>query len=279
ASNSHLVRGPQYAPDYEFHELGHGYLFVKYGGEQESTVNLLHVAVWNQKFGYSLDEAFRMSRGAANEHRTLDNTAVAWMTSFNFAPRKVPMAAGEKAYQLKGHAKYVDVARLFGWEGLSDYWYSINEDYEAGDEWSKHGTPIDTITLRLSEKVGVDLRPLLHFWGTPPEDPSALAAEIAASSLPASSEIYDTLMHYQSLVPADNAAFQQFALSWWGKQPSVDGYWTEREHARQWDSTEHLDKWPEPIRPNGEMYTEAAAAELRATVQEIIDLYFPTGRP
>ena len=278
-ASSHLVKGPQFAPDYEFHEQEHAYLFVKYGGEMEPTVNLLHVAVWHQKFGFSLDEAFRASRGSSNEFQTLDTTAITWMTVFNFSTLKAPMAPAEKAYQLKGHAKFVDIARLFGWEVLNDFWYSINEDYENGIEWSKHGTPSDAITLRLSDKAKVDLRPLLHFWGIHPDDPSALAADIGASNLPPSAKIYDALAHYKSLVPKDNSAFQAFAMSWWGKQPSVNGYWTEREHARQWDSTTYLDRWPEPARPNGEMYTEATAADSRNRVQEIIDLYFPKGRP
>jgi hypothetical protein len=278
-ANSHLVRGPQFAPSYEFHEQGHEYLCVKYGGETESTVNLLHVAVMHQQFGMDLDTAFRTSRGVTNEYRTLNNTAVAWMTSFNFSPREVPMASGEKAYQLKGHAKYVDIAKLFGWEALNAFWYSINEDYENGIIWSKHGTPIDEITLRMSEVAEVDLRPLLHFWGIHPSDFNSLATAISAGNLPPSAEIYDRLMEYKSLVPANNAEFQAFALAWWEKQPSIDGYWTESEHARQWDNQSHEDRWSPPERPNGEIYDENAAAAARARVQEIIDLYFPQGRP
>ncbi len=277
-SGSHLIKGPQYAADYEFHEQGHAYGFVKYGGESESAVNLPHVAVWNQKFGYSLDKAFAGSRGyQGNDYRTLDNTAVAWMTSFNFSPRKVPMASGEKSYQLKGHAKFVDIARLFGWQALADFFYSIQMDYENDKPWN--GAPNDAITLRLSEKAKVDLRPLLHFWGTPPENPEQLAADIATRKLAPSPAIYDALVHYKSLVPKDNAAFQEFALKWWGKQPSINGLWTESEHARQWDNTPHLEKWPVPERANGEIYDEQAASELRDTVQEIMDLYFPAGRP
>ena len=134
--------------------MGHAYLFVKFGGAQESTVNLLHVAVWNQKLGYGLDEAFRGSRNSnKNEHRTLDNTAVTWMTSLSFAAHR-PMAAGEKAYQLKGHAKFVDIARLFGWKVLGDFWQSWVTDFEAERPWSKHGTDSDTLSLRLSQKGG-----------------------------------------------------------------------------------------------------------------------------
>lgn len=258
----HLVRGPRYAPDYVFHEQGHGYGFVKFGGETESTVNLLHVAVWHQKFGYSLDEAFAASRGfQKNEHRTLDNTAVAWMTSLSFAAKR-PMAAGEKAYQLKGHAKFVDIARLFGWKPLNDFWRSWNEDFEAGRPWSKHGTDIDKLSLRLSQMAGVDLTPLLQFWGTPPRDGRALKAAVAAEKLPPSARVYDALMGYKSLVPENNQAFRDFALKWWGKQPSSKGYWTEREHAEQW-----------------EQFNEKSSVQIRHTVQEIIDLYFLNGRP
>lgn len=260
--NHYLVRGPQYAPDYVFHEQGHGYGFVKFGGETESTVNLLHVAVWHQKFGYSLDEAFAASRNMQNnKHRTLENTAVTWMMSSNFANRR-PMNPDEKAYQLKGHAKFVDIARLFGWKPLNDFWHSWNEDFEAGRPWSKHGTDIDKLSLRLSQKAGVDLTPLLHFWGTPPRDPKALKAAAAAEKLPASAAVYNALMHYKSLVPKDNREFRDFAGKWWGKQPSAKGFMTEREHAAQWED-----------------FNEETSAQIKKTVQEIIDLYFPDGQP
>jgi hypothetical protein len=238
---------------------------------------LLHVPVWHRKFGYDLDYAFAASCGyQGNPNRTLDNTAVTWMTVFNFSPREVPMAEGEKAYQLKGHAKFVDIARLFRWEALGNFWYSINEDYENGIIWSRHGSDIDDLILRWCESVGVDLRPLFHFWGTHPVNANALAAAIVAENLPASAEIYDTLVRYKSLVPEDNQAFQDFALNWWGHQPSINGYWTEREHARQWDD-EVL--WDPQLLPNGEIYDEDSCARIKAVIDGLLDLYFPGGRP
>ena len=274
--NHYLVRGPQNAPDFLFHEEGHGYLFVKFPGEMESTVNLLHVPVWHRKFGFDLDYAFAASRGYhGNPNRTLDNTAVTWMTSFNFSPREVPMHKAEKAYQLKGHAKFVDIARLFGWEVLGAFWYSINEDYENGIYWSRHGSDIDKLILRWCESVGVDLRPLFHFWGTHPGNPAALEAAIASENLPASAEIYDLLVKYKSLVPADNAAFQTFAFNWWGHEPNINGYWTETEHARQWDTQIRREQDAnDQQRPNGEIYTEDSAAEIRAVIDGLLDLYF-----
>jgi len=265
--NHYLLKGPQYAPHQVFHEEGHGFHFVKFPGEMESNVNLLHVAVWNQAFGYDLDTAFRNSLGfGSNAHRTLDNTALAWMTSFNFVEQD-PMHEAEKAYQLKGHAKFVDIARLFGWEGLNAFWHSINVDYENGITWSRHGSDIDDLILRWSESVGVDLRPLFHFWGVHPRNAGALKAAIDAENLPESEQIYHTLLKYKSLVPSDNSDFREFALDWWGKQPSLDGYWTESEHAKQWDDA------------SGQMFDEETALLIEDTVQYIIDLYFPDPFP
>lgn len=255
-ANSYLVRGPQYAPDYEFHELGHAYKLTKFPGETESDVNLLHVPVF-QEFGYTLDEAFRASR-SGREYVTLDTTAIAWMMCDNFLNGNI-MEQAEKQYALKGHAKFVEVARLFGWDRLSNYFKSFNEDYENGvtvvDE-------VDSLLLRLSNQVGIDARPLFHFWGVLPVDAAALDSSIQAANLPGSRLIYDTLVHYKSLVPPDNATFRTFANGWWGRQPLDTGYSEERNHANRWAA-----------------YDATMAAATAARAQTIIDLYFPSGRP
>ena len=82
------------------------------------------------------------------------------------------------------------------------------------------------------------------------------------------------------IVPADNAAFQTFALSWWGHQPNPTGLWTESEHGRQWDETPWFEQNNDvENRPNGEIYVEASAAEIRGYVDTILGRYFPNGRP
>jgi hypothetical protein len=241
------------------------------------------VPVYHDKFGTSLDYAFASSRGfQGNPNRTLDNTAVTWMTVFNFSPREDPMATAEKVYQLKGHAKFVDIARLFGWQVLGDYWYSFNYDYE-------NSNPIDTsddgLILRLAIAVGVDVTPLLHFWGIHPQNASALAADIAAEGLQQSTEIYDLLVYYKTLVLVDNAAFQTFVYNWWGHEPNVDAAWTEVEHARQWDTTSYWQGrgWDysgtDPAQADGEIYNEATCDRIKAVVDAFIELYFPDGNP
>ncbi len=258
----YLIRGPQYRTDdaqVEFHEQGHGYFFDKFPGEVESNVNLPFVPVLHRKFGVNLDTAFRASLGDGNTYRTLETTAMAWMTVFNFSPRKVEMADGEKAYQLKGHAKFVDIARIYGWGVLGDYWKSFVTDSENGINYA---TDSDSLLLRLSRNVGADIRPLFHFWGIYPQNATNLRTAINNAGLVAPVEIHDRLVRYKSLAPANNAAFRDFATRWWTRQPSPDGFWEEREHATQWDS-----------------YNENSALGITNRVQELIDLYYPNGRP
>ncbi len=280
--NNYLVRGPgnnYHGANIELHEQGHAYFFPKFGGEVESTVNLPHVPAMHRMFGYTLDEAFRGSLGFTNADRTLDNTAITWMTSFNFSPREMPMHVAEKSYQLKGHAKFVDIARLFGWDGFGDYWRSFMQDDADG---VSYGAGTDDLLLRLSRNVGRDIRPLFHFWGIHPQNPASLGNAIAAENIPPSPEIFALLHHYKGIVPADNAAFREFGQGWWNKpEPNINGFWTETEHARQWD--ERIRRSGDGhIRTDitvGEMYVEACADQVRGRVQALIDLYFPGGSP
>ncbi len=276
---NYFTRGPDASPNathIEVHEQGHAYRFPKFNGNTEVEVNIAHVAVQQRLFGRTWDVAFRAGTGQSHTFRTLDNTAVKWMTSFSFSPINRSMQTGEKAYQLKGYAPFVEIARLFGWEGLGDYYRSFMEYGESGDNDEKH--------LRMARHVGWDTRPLLHFWGLRILNSAELAAAIDAEGIPPSAEIYDLLVHYKSLVPPDNAAFQDFAYSWWGGVPSPNAFWTQTEHARQWDQSDYFTDWPNRTQQRADItineeYIEACAQQVRDRVQEIIDLYFPHGRP
>ena len=283
-AGSYLLNGPQNAPYYFFHEKGHGYGFPKFGGESESNVNLLHVAVLNRGFSVDMDYAFADSLGfAGNANRTLDNTAVTWMTSFNFTPRELAMADWEKAYQLKGHAKFVDIAQLFGWEKVNAFYKVMTDQYDANG--TKPTPSNDDLILQMAQVVGEDIRPLLHFWGIFPSDPAALEASIQAASLPVSNKVYDRLVYYKSLVPANNAEFQAFTQAWWGAVPSINGAGTEREHARQYDGTNYWEPnfWTysgtDPNQLDGEIYNPDTAARIQARVDALLAQYFPGGDP
>ena len=259
----YLVTTPKNADYYEFHEMGHGYLAPKFEDDTESNVNLLHVAVLNRKLGFSLDEAFMKSRASRNPNLTLDMTAICWMMCANFKNNK-PMNWLEMQYQLKGHAKFVEMARLFGWEVLNDFWKDYMVDLVAIEDTFPYKTNNDdAMLLRLSKSAGVDIRPLFQFWGLHPDDPAALQKSIEAENLLPSMDIYRTLKKYQSLIPADKAEFQTFATVWWGgKQPTAKGQMTEQWHAAIWDT-----------------YDQAYVTRIDTNVDTIIDQYFPDGPP
>jgi hypothetical protein len=257
----HLVAGPRKAHSYEFHEKGHGFLFTKYVGDREAAVNFPHVAVFNRAFGVDLQESFRSSRGVTNKFKTLETTAVEWMMIDSFV-NKTGMKNYERQYQLKGHAKFVDIVRLFGWKPLDNFWKSINQDFEDGKPWPRDVKETDKYTMRISEQAGYDLRPLIHFWGILTQDKKGTDAAVKKAGLKPSAKIYDLLVKYKGLVPKNNKEFREFALKWWEKQPSPKGFTTERNHAARWDS-----------------YDEKEAEKVRKVVQEIIDDYFPNGRP
>lgn len=95
------------------------------GCPTNKAADLLHVAVQNQQFGRSLDEAFAESRNMqGNKNRTLDNTAVA-------AIHLTPGTCGAGfAAEPQGAGAPVEVARImdikahcldFNWEAVRRY--------------------------------------------------------------------------------------------------------------------------------------------------------------
>ena len=248
----YLIRGPQYSPHTTFHELGHASSITKFNGETESAVNLLHVAVLNRKFGVDLDTAFARSLGSRGE-MTLDQAALTWMVTEHFRQSQ-PMAATEMMYQHRGHAKYVDIAKLFGWEALSRFWHSVQIDYTHGISYPKNADPADSRILRMSKAANADLTPLIHFWGVPPEAPDTLKTQMAQAGLKPSQAIYDRLLHYESIIPMSHEAYMVHFNTL---------------HPR---GAKTNDK---PI----EDYQERNGLQAREALRKILNRYFPAGRP
>ena len=64
-----------------------------------------------------------------------------------------------------GHAKYGDMARLFGWQFIKDFYIQESEDIESGIPSSlcqQTLTGSDDRTFRFSLKAEVDLTPLIR---------------------------------------------------------------------------------------------------------------------
>ena len=265
-SNHWLLKGPQSAGQTIFHELGHAHLFTKFRGEVEAVVNLPYVAVLNRGFDVDLDTAF--GRSFSKPYVSLDQAAIMWMVTDNFRNGK-PMdisnsQRNEVRYQHRGYGKYVEIVNLFGWKPLADFWHSVNLDYLRGIEYPRNSDPTDSRILRLSKKAGADLTPLIHFWGVQPENRTALKKTMIEHGLKPSPLIYDRLIHYKTLIPMNNAEFAS--------------------HARI-VNPRGIRKGRNPLYGEGWYYTrlpkyeESHGVAAQAALQEIIDLYFPGGRP
>ena len=265
-SNHWLLKGPQSGGATIFHELGHAHKFTKFKGEVEAVVNLPFAAVLNQGFGVDLDTAF--GKSCHNPNVSLDQAAIMWMVTQNFRDGK-PMdisnsPKNQVRYQHRGYGKYIEIANLFGWKVLEDFWHSVNVDYMKGIKYSRNADPTDNRILRLSKQAGVDLIPLIHFWGVQPENRNALRKEMSKNDLKHSAKIYDRLMHYKTIIPMDNAEFVKHAKTIYpkgikkGKNPLFGEGWY---HA-------HMDK-----------YNQSHGDAAEKALQEIINTYFPDGRP
>lgn len=258
------LNGPKYAGYHHLHEFGHAAYITKFTGELESLVNLFYVPVHHRMFNVSLDEAFGRSIGNYGS-RTIgrDQAALGWILSENFqagnAMDGTNTSNNQMKYQHRGYGKYVEIAGLFGWDALSNFWHSVAVDYENGIEYSRNYDPADSRILRMSRAAGVDLTPLIHFWGIHPVNASSLKAGIAAEGLQKSALIYDRLVRYQTIVPMDATGFEAHYQAYKsGIKENTEG---DRYEAMRtgWNQT---------------------LGELSVSrVQDILDEYFPNGRP
>lgn len=250
------LNGPKFADYAVLHELGHACLISKFTGESEATVNLLNVPVHNIKFGVNIDEAFGRSMGNEGcKTVTRDQAALMWILSNKFRAGN-PMTVSDMNYQHRGYGKYVDIAALFGWEALGGFWHSVGVDYMNGIEYPTNLDPADNRILRMSRAAGADLTPLIHFWGVPAQNLASLKSAMLAEGLKPSAEIYDRIVHYQSIVPMNLTEFEAHYQAIKGAPRDQDWYDTMRT-----------------------AYTQAIGNTSVSRVQNIINLHFPTGRP
>lgn len=284
--DNYLVQGPKkYFKNKTiatfFHELGHAEKIYKFRGEIEAFVNFLYVAVYNKAYGKDLDECMTTSfYGHYNHDSTIDGSAIQWMITENFRngaqmSRTNGNYQNEFSYQARGYAKYADIVRLFGWEAIENFYKDITQNIEDGTytyTGNVNFVPADDHILRMSKVTGYDMRPLIHFWGIHPDNPSELAENIEASQLKLSSRIYDQLQAYKTIIPKDNEAFQSigirdFGLSKIQSSPSSISGKTYKSYGAPF------------FKSYWNIYNEESAQKTQEELQAIIDLYFPNGRP
>jgi hypothetical protein len=265
--NHFTLKGPQTSDYTVFHELGHAQSFTKFTGETEAVVNFLFVAMQNRKFNMELNKAFSLSL-VSNTQISIPQVALTWMVTPNFRKDKAMDNSGstkdEMKYQHRGFGKYAEIVNLFGWDALINFWKSVHEDYEKGITYPTNTDPTDNRILRLSKNAGVDLTPLIHFWGIQPVNGANLKSTIATAGLKPSVEIYDRLIYYKSIIPLNNQQFQTHAhVIYPGTIGTGESPYYGEGFYNVWLS----------------VYGTAQGDSAVTAMQKIIDRYFPDGRP
>jgi hypothetical protein len=250
----------------EFHEMGHAQLFSNFPGEGEASVNFLATAIYNRLYGMNIDQA--LGESFDNQPQiTRDQAALNWMVTPNFRAEK-PMdisntTKDEVRYQQRGYAKYAEMAALFGWNVIDSFYRKEQLDFIAGvpnDGLSE----IDSRILRFSRVAGVDMRPLIHFWGVQPSNPTKLKTLIDAEKLKPSKAICDRLNHYKSIIPLNNAEFVTHAKAFFGGAVPAGG---DPDYGSGWYNV-WLPK-----------YDATHGALAQKAMQNIITRYYPSGCP
>jgi sugar lactone lactonase YvrE len=192
------------------HEYGHLHNPPTLHDEGETVVNLPAATVYNQVFGQSMEDALIYS----NQQRlNFDEAALDWILSppFRSGERMDSdtvnydnyLAGRQMPYQTRGHAKYADIAQLYSWEKLGEingYFYQER----LINPFADNSYQDDIYISAASEKMNINMAPLFDFWGVLASDNLVSELEIR----PTDDKIKDRLLHYRSIVPADNAAFQ-----------------------------------------------------------------------
>ena len=255
--------------DVLYHEMGHMQMNPMFPGETESIVHVPLTYIRNVKFGQNIDYAFDHSRGTDAINNTRENTAISWMIRENFRDGK-PMdrtnaETNEIRYQHKGHAKYAEVAALFGWKVITDVALEDNLDYmgtsPAIDMSSLQHQ--DKRIFQFSNAAGFDLTPLMHFWGMHPYDRIKLQKFTASHNLPPSKKICERLEYYKSIMAMDNSDF-------------MDHFKTLYPNLQGGGNPNYAIGWYNAWR---DKYNNAHGDSALVAMQDIIAMYFPQGCP
>ena len=193
------------------HEYGHLALFPTPGLEVESNVNFPAAYIYNTQYNLSLDDALKYS---LHERFTINQAMMDWLVTENFINNNIMSYApntengGERLYQTRGHAKYVVMAKLFGWESvhnMNKVFYEKNITNGTRYSYWDRTTDEDIISA-VSKGNNLNMMPLFHFWGLIP--PAELKNEL--STLPESQIILDYLNEMKTIIPKTKEEFQPY---------------------------------------------------------------------
>ena len=149
---------------------------------------------------------------------------------------------------------------------LENFWKQEVIDSENGIDHGINNQDIDSRMLRMSAAAQVDLRPLFHVFGILPQNPSALQQAFDEGVIVPSQTIYNRLQDYFTLIPENNAAFVDYALSVYPNLYS-DGPTATADYGVGWHYQKSL------------IYDTTEAQQRTNILQDILELYYPNGEP
>ncbi len=235
-----------------WHEYGHLHNMPTLYFEQETNVHLLATVAYNQVMGESIDSAFVY---AVWQRLNLEQATFDWLLTDNFINGErigyePDNPWDQLLYQSRGLVKLVDIGKMFGWGALGEinqYFYGYQIDNPS---WTPYDLKDDQLILAASEQLGFNMAPHFEFHGIIPSD--ELVDQLR--SMPTSDTIKQRLLHYRSLVPANNQEFQPL-------YDAVIAKINNEFHGPRWDA----------LLSN---YDEEYAGQVVARIDTIISKYY-----
>ena len=262
----HFIDGPGPNDKINFHESGHARAMSMFPGEGEALVNFPYIIAMNYGLNVELNEAVKHSYGTNTFN--IDKTATHRMVSNSFGGARVIVdtTANEVRYQHRGYGHYSELVNLFGWCPIRNFWRQEFIDFENGIDHGLNNQDIDDRIIRMSVAAQADLRPLFHVFGILPQDNTTIQTALNQMDIQPSFAMYNRLQEYFELIPEDNDAYVDFALSLYPNL-YLEGPNENPDYGVGWHYQKSL------------TYNAAEAQQRTETLQSIVDLYFPNGEP
>lgn len=262
---AYFINGPGPDDEVNFHESGHALAFSKFAGEEEALVNFPYIMALNYGLGEDLDEAVKYSF-VPNTY-DIDRTATHRMVSNTFGTTRdiSNTTTDEVRYQHRGYGHYFEIVNMLGWCPLRNFWKQEFIDFENGINHSIYQDN-DGRMIRMSVAAQADLRPLFHVFGLIAQDSIAVQDTLAQMGVLPSLTVYNRLQAYFDLIPANNAAFVNYALAVY---PNLytEGPTADPDYGVGWHYLKSL------------TYDETEAQSRTNILQSIVARYFPNGAP
>lgn len=265
-SPAYFLNGPGPDDETNFHEAGHAWRISKFPGEEEAFVNFPYIMALNYGLNEDLNEAVLYS--FVPNTFNIDKTATHRMVSNTFGSERniSNTETDEVRYQHRGYGHYFEIVNILGWCPIRNLYAQEFIDFENDGIDYVDEDDIDSRIIRMSDAAQADLRPLFHVFGILPQNPIAVQNSLVQAGVLPSLAVYNRLQTYFDLIPEDNIAFVNYALSVY---PNLynDGPVENPNYGVGWHYLKSL------------TYNAAEAQQRTVLLQSIVDLYFPNGEP